>query len=143
MKNSNTTIGVKELNDYFHKSDFFATHLGIEIVEVCAEYAIVTMPLTDIHRNGMGNAHGGAIYSLVDMAFASAAHVMGEFFVTAQSSVSYLSPGRIGPLRAVATKIRYGKTLGTFNVCVFDADETIVATAIMTGYNTHISINDL
>ncbi len=137
------TVDAASLNDYFHHSDSFATRLGINIVEVGEDFAVAEMPLTPTHRNGMQNAHGGAIYSLVDMAFAAASHVSGEFFVTAQTSITYLEPGRIGPLRATAQKIRLGKTLGTFEIRVQDNDGTLIAIAIITGYNTKIPITKL
>ncbi len=135
-----TKIDAAKLNAFLTKSDSFASRLGIEIVEITNSYAVARMPLTDIHRNGMGNAHGGAIYSLVDMAFVAASHTSGEFFVTAQSSITYLEPGRIGPLKAVAEKVRCGRTLGSFEIRVFDVDETLVAISLITGYNTRIPI---
>ncbi len=134
-------VDVAALNDYFHHSDSFATRLGIEIVEIGDDFAVAQMPLTSMHRNGMQNAHGGAIYSLVDMAFAAASHASGTFFVTAQTSITYLEPGRIGPLRGTAQKIRCGKTLGTYEIRVHDSDATLVAIAIITGYNTKIPIS--
>ncbi len=135
-------IDVAALNAYFHNSDSYASRLDIEILEITDSYAIASMPLTDVHRNGMGNAHGGAVYSLVDMAFAAAAHATGEFFVTAQASITYLEPGKIGPLKAVAETVRCGKTLGTFEVRVFDSDETLVAISTVTGYNTRVSVEN-
>ncbi len=137
------TIDAQILNDYFHSSDTFATRLDIEIVEACDGCAIARMPLSPMHRNGMGNAHGGAIYSLVDMAFAAVAHASGRFYVTAQASITYLEPGRIGPLRAEAHKIRAGKTLGIYEVRVTDVDEVLVAIATITGYNTKVPIKQL
>ncbi len=141
--NEKAKIDVKALNDYFHHSDSFATRLGIEIVEVGEDYAVATMPLTETHRNGMGNAHGGAIFSLADMSFAAAAHASGLFFVSAQASISFLEPGRVGPLRGRSTKVRCGKTLGIYDVRIYDADETLVAIGTITGYNTNIPIEEL
>ncbi len=138
-----TVLDAQSLNTYFRESDSFATGLDISITAIHEWGAEATMPLTSGHRNGLGHAHGGAIYSLVDMAFAAAAHASGTFFVTAQSSVSYLEPGRIGPLRAVAKKVRVGKTLGTYDVRVYDSDESLVAIATMTGYNTHVGIQNI
>ncbi len=138
-----TVIDVDSLNDYFHHSDSFATRLGIEIVEVGPDCAAAIMPLNDMHRNGMGNAHGGAIFSLADMTFAAAAHASGVFFVSAQANLSFLEPGRVGPLRGEAKQIRVGRTLGIYNVRILDALETLVAIGTITGYNTHIPISDL
>ncbi len=136
-------VDAETLNAYFHDSDTFATRLEISIVEVSDSHAVARMPLTEMHRNGMGNAHGGAIYSLVDMAFAAVAHASGQFFVTAQSSINFLEAGRTGPLEAVATKVRCGKTLGVYEVRVTDIGGTLVAIASMMGYNTKIPIDAL
>ncbi len=138
-----TTIDVATLNAYFHDSDTFATRLDIEIIEVSDQHAVARMPLTDMHRNGMGIAHGGAIYSLIDMAFAAAAHASGCFFVTAQSSVNFLEAGRAGPLQATATKIRSGKTLGVYEVRVVDPQGALIAVGTMTGYNTQVPIETI
>ncbi len=140
---SKAVVDAATLNEYFHSSDTFATRLGIQIVEASNDHAVATMPIEAIHRNGMGNAHGGAIFSLADMAFAAAAHASGIFFVSAQASISYLEPGRIGPLRGVAKKVRCGKTLGIFEVNIYDADNTHVALATITGYSTQIPIEKL
>ncbi len=140
---SKAVVDAATLNDYFHSSDTFATRLGIQIVEASQDHAVATMPLEAIHRNGMLNAHGGAIFSLADMTFAAAAHATGIFFVSAQASISYLEPGRVGPLRGVAKKIRCGKTLGIYEVNIYDADDTHVAVATITGYSTQIPIEEL
>ncbi len=141
--NEKANIDAATLNEYFHHSDSYATRLGIEIIEVGADYAVASMPLTDTHRNGMGNAHGGAIFSLADMAFAAAAHASGLFYVSTQASISFLEPGRIGPLRGEAKKVRCGKTLAVYNVSIKDVDDTQVAIGIIMGYNTKIPIDKL
>ena len=58
------------------------------------------MPLDERHRNGMGHAHGGAIFALVDMTFATVSNAAGLYCVNAQTNISYLEPGRIGPCAA-------------------------------------------
>lgn len=121
---------------YFNRSDTFAHHLGIELVQVAEDMGVATMPLNNEQRNGMRHAHGGAIFALADMAFAAAAHASGVYWVNAQSSISYLAPGRVGPLRGEARKIRRGHHLGVYEVRITDADGTLVAVATITGFNT-------
>ncbi len=142
-KQADNVVNVDVMNAHFHDCDSFATRLGITIIEASVDHAVAVMPLNDMHRNGMGNAHGGAIFSLADMAFAAAAYATGIFSVNAQSSISYLSPGRIGPLRGEAKKIRGGKRLGIYEVHVYDADNTLVATSLITGYSTGVSVQNL
>lgn len=121
---------------YFNRSDTFAQHLGIELLEVAEDHGVATMPLGNAQRNGMHHAHGGAIFALADMAFAAASHASGQYWVNAQSSISYLAPGRVGPLRGEARKIRRGRHLGVYEVRITDADGTLVAIATINGFNT-------
>ena len=92
------------------------------------------------HRNGMGHAHGGAIFALVDMTFATVSNAAGLYCVNAQTNISYLEPGRIGPLRGEARKIRSGRNLGTYDVRITDSDGTLVAIATVTGFMTKYPI---
>ena len=116
--------------------DTYAAHVGITITHASVELGIATLPLTKDQRNGMGMAHGGAIFSLADMAFAAASHSSGTFWVNAQSSISYLAPGRIGPLRGEARCQRMGYTTCTYEVRILDSDDTLVALVVITGHNT-------
>ena len=101
--------------------------MGIELLEVGPEHGVAIMPLDERHRNGMGHAHGGAIFALVDMTFATVSNAAGLYCVNAQTNISYLEPGRIGPLRGEARKIRSGRNLGTYDVRITDSDGPLVA----------------
>lgn len=109
--------------------------LGIK-VEHCdvAGNGEVTMPLDSRHLNRFGNAHGGAIFTLADMAFAAGCRGAGLVCVSAQCSISYLLPGTCGPLRAEAVPVRLGRTLAVYDIMVYDGDGRNIAKAVMTGY---------
>lgn len=136
-------LDIEEVRRYFAKHDTFAAHVGIELVEINEECGVAVMPLTENQRNGMGNGHGGAIFALADMAFAAATYASGTFYVNAQSSISYLEPGRIGPLRGEARKLRRGKRLCTYEVRITDADGTLVAVATIMGASTGIPVEKM
>lgn len=102
----------EEVRYHFNHHDPFARHMGIELLEVGPEHGVAIMPLDERHRNGMGHAHGGAIFALVDMTFATVSNAAGLYCVNAQTNISYLEPGRIGPLRGEARKIRSGGIWG-------------------------------
>ena len=117
------------------KEDNFAALLGIEQIAAEKEgHGVVVMPLAAKHRNKMGSVHGGAIFTLVDMAFAAACKELGIHCVTAQSSISYLSSGSGTYLRAVAEPVKLGKHLAVFDVIVTDSNDRKVAKATITGY---------
>ena len=94
----------------------------------------VSMPLDTRHYNVLGNAHGGAIFTLADLAFAAGCRGAGLLCVSAQWSISYLLPGTCGPLRAVAVPVRLGRTLAIYDIMVYDGEGKNIAKAVMTGY---------
>ena len=94
----------------------------------------VSMPLDERHHNVLGNAHGGAIFTLADMAFAAGCRGAGILCVSAQCSISYLLPGTCGPLRAEAVPVRLGRTFAVYDIMVYDGDGRNIAKAVMTGF---------
>lgn len=122
----------------FFELDQFARALDIELLEISPERGVAVMPLDDRHKNGMGTAHGGAIFSLADMAFAAASNAAGVYWVNAQSSISYLEPGRVSPLRGEAVCVRRGHHLGVYDIRITDGAGTLVAVATVTGCNTGV-----
>ena len=109
--------------------------LGIEVEGFGADgRGAVSMPLDGRHRNSMGNAHGGAVFTLADRAFAAGCRGAGLVCVSAQCSISYLLPGQRGPLRAEAVPVKLGSTLAVFDIMVYDGAGRNIAKAVMTGY---------
>lgn len=133
-------LTLEEIRTHINTHDSFAKHLDIEVLEVGPEFGKARMPLDTRHRNSMGHAHGGAIFALADMTFASVCCARGYYTVNAQTSISYLAPGRIGPLQGECRAIRTGKSLGTYEVRIMDSDGTLVAVATLTGFNTGVSM---
>lgn len=125
---------LEAVKEHFGRFDPLSGHFGIEIVGLEKGRSVVEMPLEARHRNGMGTAHGVALYTLVDVAFAALSNANGLYCTNAQTSISYLAPGRRGPLRAEARVLRAGRLLSTYEVRVTDADGTLVAEAVVTGY---------
>ena len=112
--------------------------LDMHVEEARPEYSRVTMPITDKIKNGMGLAHGGAIFSLADITFGAASNSDAETgVVSLSSSIQYLSPGRVSPLTGEARLIRGGKHVVTYDVDVRDGAGTHVAHCTFQGYRTN------
>ena len=129
-------LTLDELARHFQNHDPFSRQLGLRLLFIEEGHSIAEMPLDQRHNNGMGNAHGAAIFTLIDFAFAAASNADGTYRVTAQSSVSFLRPGRKGPLLGEAHCIRAGHHLGTYEVRVTDAEGTLIAIATLTSSDT-------
>ena len=101
----------------------YARLLGMEIIEARPGYARVVMDATG-KENFLGVAHGGAIFSLADQAFAAAAN-RGELLQVAVSvHIHYLSPAK-GRLEAVARLIAETDTYSHILVEVKGGDRLV------------------
>lgn len=109
------------------RQDAFAQHLGIELVELEPGRAEVRMAIGDEHRNSVGMAHGGVIFTLADYAFAAASNSHGTVAVAVNVSIAYLQPPSGGTLEAEATEVSRSRRLGTYDVTVHDGEGSIVA----------------
>ncbi|MDO5537336.1 MAG: PaaI family thioesterase [Desulfovibrionaceae bacterium] len=116
----------------------------MKIEEASQGYSRVTMPVTDITTNGMGFVHGGVLYSLADIAFGAASN-FGEKTgtVTLSSHISYLSPGRKGPIVAEAKALRTGRHVVLYNIDIHDADGRHLAHATFEGFRTDFAFTNV
>ncbi len=133
-----TMIDIKQ---HMQEHDSFARHLGMTIETAEQGYARVSMPLEPHLRNGVGIAHGGAIFSLADVAFGAAANAgLEHAVVTMSTNIVFLQPGRVSPLVAEARVVRQGQHLGQYEVTVRDGADTLVARCQSGGFVTEIPL---
>ena len=101
--------------------------LGMEILQIKAGEAVLTMTVKPHMVNGHGIAHGGFIFLLADSAFAFACNSHNERTVAAQCNISFIRPGKLGD-RLIATAREISRTgrSGIYDVRV-SVDETAIA----------------
>lgn len=127
--------------NYVAKHDKLVRLLNITIEEATREYACASMPITDFNVNGMGVAHGGAIFALADVAFGAAANADQETgVVSLNAAIEFLRPGMASPLRAEARLVRYGAHIHSYNVEVRDAEDRLIARCMSTGFQTDVPL---
>ncbi len=79
----------------------FREFVGTEISSTEEGRAVVRLPVEDHHLNPSGTAHGGAVYTLVDVSMAEAIKTTSgedESAVTIEIKINYLEPGKPGTL---------------------------------------------
>lgn len=128
------TITKEELQDLIGNKDVVGKYFQIEVVSFSEKSAECVMPLTDKHKNPLGIAHGGAIFSLADMCFETACHAAGRFCVNTQTSFSFLNRGTGDKLFAKANLLKDGSKLVVYQVSITDTQGTLVAQGQITGY---------
>ena len=108
----------------------------LKIVSLSDGYAEVYMPARPEVLNPMGNFHGGAIFTLCDVAAGTAAASRGKLAVTLSSSISYMRPGYCNEgLLAKTTEMKYGHTTAVYSVDIYQGDR-LVANGQFTMYFT-------
>lgn len=77
---------------------------NIEVLEVRAGYARISMVVRRDMLNGHGTCHGGLIFSLADTAFAYACNSRNVSTVAQQASIVFLAPATEGDLLVAEAK---------------------------------------
>ena len=131
------------MKNYEQKHDKLVRYLDMDIVEATPEYSKVTMPITENHKNGMGMAHGGAIFALADVAFGSAANAGKDCgVVSLNTTIEYLRPGRVSPLTAEAFVVRRGNHIMNYDVKIYDGSGDLIAKCVASGFQTDVPLPD-
>jgi len=119
---------------WFIERDAFARLLGIRIVEASPGYAKTAMDLTDDLKNGAGIAHGGAVFTLADLALAIAANTHGRLALSISAAITYVLPGAGTTLYAEAREVSLGGKMGTYAITITNDDGVTVAACQTTVY---------
>jgi len=103
-------------------------HLGMELSDVRAGHATMTMRVRPEMTNGHKICHGGYIFTLADSAFAFACNTYNQRVVAQMGQITFLAPGFEGDvLRAEAREIwRQGRS-GIYDITVTRQDGARIA----------------
>lgn len=119
----------------FFKNDRFAHHVGIELLDISEGQAKAKMEIKDHHLNGVNIAHGGAIFSLADLAFAVASNSHRTVAVSINVSISYLKASAAGEtLFAEAKEVSINPKLATYEIRVTNENSELIAIFLGTVY---------
>lgn len=84
-----------------------AQSLGVEVLSAGGGVAVARMTVTPNAANGHGICHGGFVFSLADTAFACAANSVMPGTATADASIVYFSPARVGETLVAEARVRH------------------------------------
>jgi uncharacterized protein (TIGR00369 family) len=119
----NPTAGFGNASDEGTDASYFA-YLDLRWNTLEGDRASVELDIRDTLRGPAGILQGGITATLVDVAAASAVTLAGyDVGATTEMTIHYLSPGRIGPIRAVGELLRSGARGAAVQVRVYDVGE--------------------
>lgn len=109
-------------------NDRYATELtGVELTFLEPRHSVCTLEVRPEHCNAMGRVMGGAIFTLADFAFATAANSERLEWVSMESTIHYLSTAKGTILKAEAKCIREGRKSCVYEIAVSDGTERNIA----------------
>jgi acyl-CoA thioesterase len=117
---------MENIKEFFLR-DRFAARNDIVLTRVEPGYAEAEMEIADHHLNGVNITHGGAVFTLADLAFAVASNSHGTVAVGVSATITYLKATRRGRLTARAREVGRNPKLATYEVEVRDQANDLVA----------------
>ncbi len=111
----------------FFKNDRYAALSGIKLLEVSPGRAKASMRIEDHHLNGVDLVHGGAIFTLADLAFAAASNSHGTVAVAINASIWFVKAAREGTLVAEAREVSRNPKLATYAIDITDEAGDLIA----------------
>lgn len=127
----------------FIERDYFAKHLGIEVIEASEGRARARMEVGEHLLNSAGTLHGGALFSLADAAFSAASNSHGTLAMAISASISYFRAVTSGTLSASAEEISLNPRLATYLIRIEDDAGMVIAHFQGTVYRKKDRIADL
>lgn len=116
------------------ENDRFATANGIVIDELGEGFAKASMEVTPQILNGVGTVQGGALFTLADFCFATAANSYGVMTVSLDANISFIKAVKSGKLTATAKEIFRRRTVAGYNVEIKTEDDELVCVFNTTAY---------
>lgn len=112
------------------KDEPIASFLNMELAELSAGYARVTMKMTDDYQNFHGLTFGGIIMALADQAFGYASNSLAYPSVASHFSTYFIAGARTGDeLTAECRVIKSGKRAGFSEVTITNQEGRLIARA--------------
>jgi len=112
------------------KDEPIASFLNMELAELSAGYAKVTMKLTEDYQNFHGLTFGGIIMALADQAFGYASNSLAYPSVASQFNTYFIASARAGDeLTAECRVVKSGKRAGFSEVTITNQEGRLIAKA--------------
>lgn len=126
--------GLQSIADRINSRNRFLQESDLTVTRAEKGYAEAIMTAGAAMLNPYGMVHGGALFTLADMAAGAAALSCAPGVVTLDASINFTGAARPGKLTASAREIHGGGHTGVYEVQISDEDGRRVATALFTMY---------
>ena len=128
---------LEKVKQMIQQHDRLGKLLGIEVLEVREGFAITQLKVTEDHLNAADVAHGGAVFSLADIALAAASNSYGTIALLTNGSITFFGATQAGDiLTARAEEVGGSRKLGHYRVEISNSEDESIAVYTATVYRT-------
>ena len=111
----------------FLSHDKFAAFIGIELLEAENGFAKAKLEIKDEHLNAASMAHGGAIFTLADLALAAASNSHGNIALSISNNILFVKASGRGILFADARETSRNDKIATYNISITNEKGELIA----------------
>ena len=124
---------VQAIRRFLEAHDRFAAHNGITVEDADYDYGKVSLAFEDHVKNSLDMLHGGALFTLADMAFGLASNFGQEdgTMISTNATIPYMKSAKTGPIVSEARLDNGGRHLATYEVKIYDGQGTYIACAMI------------
>jgi uncharacterized protein (TIGR00369 family) len=138
-------MSIEQARAYFAR-EAYAAFLGIQLVDLGAEHAVLRLPFVPEHTNAVGPLNGGASASLMNMAGAIAAWAgldldMPLHLGCVDLSIQYLSAAMQEDIVAVARVVRRGRDLLFLRIDIHTPQDKPICQGQITYRGAHYGVH--
>jgi len=112
------------------------SHVGIEFIEIGADYLKARMPVDQRTKQPFGILHGGASVVLAETIGSYAANMVvdypKEIFVGQEINANHIRPVSSGYVTATASPLHMGKNSQVWEIKIYDEQEKLVCASRIT-----------
>ncbi|MGI5977947.1 MAG: PaaI family thioesterase [Oscillospiraceae bacterium] len=119
----------------FSADEYAIKTTGVKIEKVEPGYCLCSLAVDQRHLNNNGDVMGGALFTLADYAFGTAANIGGKPTVTLSCTINFMRATRGPLLYAEAKKQKVGRNISFFEVNITEADGKLVAVMQASGFS--------
>lgn len=120
----------------FSNDQYAVKTTGVKIEKAEPGYCLCSLAIDERHLNNNGDVMGGALFTLADYAFGTAANIGGVPTVTLSCTISFMRATRGPVVYAEAKKQKLGRNISFFEVDITDADGKLIAVMQSSGFVT-------
>lgn len=124
----------RDITQFIRNRDQFAKEIGIQLIHASEGRAQAALFIEARHLNGVGTVHGGALFTLADLAFAAACNTRGQVAVAVNATIAFTKAVSSGKLEAEAVELSLHPKLSTYLVTIRDEKKDTVAIFQGTAY---------